>query len=218
MAFTSDYLKINLRGTVLGGDVWNTGFHVRTTLSSTAWTYSSLGDLAEAWHTNADTWWTAWKAFNYSGVAFTGFDLLAYSSSGSTTAYASHSRDTTAVNGTGANQLPNYVSCVNSLKADEGGRHGRGRMYVPCTSAGLTGGQFGSTNVDTMAAATLAMLQSVNSADWSTFNVTSKAVTVVSRATSTFHDVKRITLDSLPDVQHRRTNRINPTYLKTSSV
>lgn len=217
MAFTSDYLKINIYGTVAGGDVWNTGLYVRTTLSAGSWGLDNLNTLSGSIDTLLATWWTTWKAVNSSSISWTGHKLYAYPQSGGS-AYLSVDKPTaTPVAGTGGNAMPLFTSLCSSLRSNTAGRHGRGRMYVPATGLALTAGQVAAVSLNTYNGATKTLIDALNAADWSAYNVTNKRVTIVSHSSATFYDVARILLDSKPDVQHRRDNRIpaNATDSKT---
>lgn len=209
MALTSDYLKLVIYGTFSAGDIWQTGFHIRTTLSSGSWALSDLTNANESMAPAVSAWWTAMKAFNGSSTAQAGHKVYAYAQSGGN-AYSSADHVLGApVVGTGSTFLPPFCSAVQSLRSSGAGSSSRGRMYAPAQGIALQGtGQMSSANATSMATATAALITAINALDWTALGSTSHRVTVLSRATSTFHDVSVVKVDTNVDVQHRRTNRI----------
>jgi hypothetical protein len=116
--------------------------------------------------------------------------------------------------GTGTNRMPFEVSWVASLRTDEAGRSARGRCYFPAT--GITCNANGTISVPstTLFADSFGNLL----ADVAAGHTDPTAqVQVYSRTLDRMLPVTRVLVDSTPDTQRRRGNKLQSPY-QTSST
>jgi hypothetical protein len=124
-------------------------------------------------------------------------------------------RTPTTVSGTGSVYLPAFTALVASFRTAVPGRGGRGRSYLPLTNGTpMSGGQFqiSSSAATIVANAYKAMMDSINSATIPA-PFTSHRVAVRSSSIGTGIPVTSVIVDSLPDAQHRREDKILPLYV-----
>lgn len=116
--------------------------------------------------------------------------------------------------GTGADRHPFEVSWVISLRTDEAGRSARGRAYFPATGIGVNG----SGVIDAPTAQDFAddfgnLLGDVTSAHADP----TAAIQVYSRVQDVIRPVTRVLVDTTPDTQRRRGNKLRTPYQTSSN-
>lgn len=217
MPYQTETVRLSIQGVVTGAGGWSTGLSVPVVLSGGSWGLNQIQGVSDALQGLAATWWTSIKALNLGQLSYTGVKVYVFHP-GTSKAYAAAVSPVAPVAGTGAAQGGGlFTSLCVSLLSDTVGRSARGRIYIPFTVA-CSGGQFTSGNLTTANTATKALIDSINAADWTSFNVTSKRVSVASLTKGLNYTITRLRCDSVPDTQHRRTDKLIATNTATATV
>lgn len=211
------YVRLVQFGTINTVQDWSVGLGVTialdldpTNLQLSAW----LGDISPA----AQTWWTASGGGadqNTADVIYTGIRAYSYLA-GATAAKAQAELifGTPRPGRASSAQLPDRTCLVMSLKTGLPGRSFRGRRYLPCTNAGLSHGQLSSTVIANALAPEVAFLNAVNDS-----TIGSRAVTACIINNRDFaQPITQVSVNSLPDTQRRRTDKITPESTITSDL
>lgn len=205
---TNVYTRIVLAGTISGTQTWSTGLALSpppSTVSQsdmdallaaikpavTAWWGSSSLDICGI---NAPTTTLAEiRAYLYSGIPGTGAGLQAINT------YA------TPLVGTSSQRVPVQTALVASMLTGLPGRSFKGRCYTPAT--GITLGadhQVAQTLLDAIGGKWKALIDSINAVSSPEFGRV-----VVHGARGNFA-VTQVRVDSEPDIQRRRADKILP--------
>jgi hypothetical protein len=196
-----------------GNQTWSVGLGVQQSQASPP-TPTQL----DAWLTDLDAdlqgWWTAsssLRGLNAANVEYHGARAYAYAANQTTAvSQAEHLFSTALVGAATTNSLPTQTSIVSSMLSGSPGRSHRGRRYLPLTSSPLTLNQLIPGLVDALVDAEVNFLEAVNSTALGTG--TGSAVIVNNKD---FPDlIRSVRIDSEPDVQRRRADKIVATYFK----
>lgn len=199
-------VRLVLSGTNGGGNGWSTGVWM---LTNDAVDATELGSWVTTlqpliWPTFNGGSSGQWGRLTSSSTRLT--DLRAYYHA-SFTARASAVGEIThsGITGAGADAVPYTCAVVASLRTALSGRSYRGRMYCPADGAALTQHQFAAADTDYVANGIHALFGVLNS---STLAGSNPLVCVGSRKMNFGTIVTSITVDSLPDVQRRREDKV----------
>lgn len=203
-------LRVSIRGTIPGGEVWSTnpcweinGSGGSPVSPSQALTIATaLGQIAlPAGITQS------WAAH----TALTGFRVEARSLAGVLETQAEYVKPV-AVAGSGTVILPVVTALTLSLRTPGVGPSARGRLYFPLTSASLATAtsRVGGSQVTSLLAAYKAFLLNMETAIQAT--LPNANLTVWSRTTENFHNVNSLQLGDVPDVQRRRRDQLIEAY------
>jgi hypothetical protein len=215
-----DQIRCQLTGHILGSQTWSTSLWINTASGSTVPGQADLQGVANVVGPILDTFaaaivTTAWT----SNTTYDGNHFSFYPASAVRPARVSV-RTPTAVSGTGSAYLPAFTALVASFRTAVPGRGGRGRSYLPLTSGTpMSGGQFqiSSSAATIVANAYKAMIDSINSATFLA-PFTSHRVAVRSSSIGTGIPITSVIVDSLPDAQHRREDKILPLYVISKDI
>lgn len=120
----------------------------------------------------------------------------------------------TPLAGRGAQRLPFEVAWVASLRTDEAGRSARGRCYFPATGCAVTSnGRFSDPTVQEFADSFGNLLAQVEA---SHTDPTAR-VQVYSRTLDVLRPLTRLLVDSTPDTQRRRGNKLRSPYVTSAT-
>lgn len=194
-------------GALDGSQPWSTGFWLYITPAGDFINASQLTSwLATVLRPLTQTWWTA-----EGGV--TGEDCAL----GKSTAYY-HTLATGPANvvaedvhnfgtGSGPSLMPRYCSLVASFHSAFPGRRGRGRAYLPLLASGSTvaGGKVATSVAAASAAAWANYFTAINASDGTADGIASVRVVTVSKVVGLESPVVSVSVDNVPDTQHRRT-------------
>lgn len=209
-------VRLVMSGVNAGGNGWSTGLW---TLTNNGIDATQLG----AWVATLQP--QIWPTFNGGGTGAWGYlassgtrltDLKAYYHP-TFQAKATAVGETTAsgITGAGADAVPYTCAVVASLRTALSGRSYRGRMYCPADGAGLTGHQFADADCAHIANGIHALFGVVNS---SSLGGSNPLVCVGSRKMNFGTIVTSVEVDSLPDVQRRREDKVAARYREFVSV
>lgn len=125
-----------------------------------------------------------------------------------------------AVVGVGTGALPLFTSVCFSLRSATPGRSGRGRNYMPCTIGGVIGGtgQVGGTSVTNSSPAWAAAIRGLNGMAAGVVNPHGQTVVVASFTKGAGYPIRSIVIDSIPDTQHRREDKLVAVTVSTTAV
>jgi len=212
MAYATDTVRLSVYGTIDGVQSWSTGFALAVELAPGSWGPNNLQSLVSALNTGPlTTWWTALTLIPGTTTLWTGTRAYYYPAGATSSAFLADVPLTTAKAGTGAGSMPRLISICASLRTDVAGRSGRGRSYFPCTGVSTpTTGQFASTTCTTVANAYAALLTSFNGFNVAPYNLTGMTSVVASLTKSQNNDITSVIVDSIPDTQHRREDKLSP--------
>lgn len=210
MAIPGGVVRFVFSASNVGGEVINTGFWVflNTSTPTQADLDTLTADVATLWNTYAG----AIQSSLYTGVSWKQVLSYYYDGSGSGAALQS-SHVLAASTGTLSTSGAPIDNClVTSLRTGLPGRAKRGRMYVPCHAAILAAtGNYGNPLATTYVTAAQTMFNAWNAAHagW---------VAVVSRTSTSSLPVLQVQVDTKPDVQRRRENKLVPTSTQLATV
>lgn len=122
--------------------------------------------------------------------------------------------------GGGGADGPLFTALVASMRSLTPGRSGRGRCYWPLTIAGPTGagGQVGAATCSTLATQWAGVLTAVNALPAGGAAPLGQAAVVASFTKGIGYPINHVTVDSIPDTQHRRSDKLVATTVKTVGV
>jgi hypothetical protein len=204
-----DLLKINARGH-MSDNTWSFGIYLGLAPNGGV-DGTNIGALTTAIEPSFSTYATfcanhVWSSLTqYEGI--TAYHIP----SGHTVSDLTGVKDVTPIVGSQSSPMPAFCSMVQSLRSVFSSRTQRGRIYVPWTGGGVSSnGQTNQTMCDNMSGATKALLDALNALDLSAHGVTSQTVEVVSFTRGLTTPVDHVIVDSIPDTQHRRQDKVAP--------
>jgi hypothetical protein len=222
MPLPSAAIRVVARGTIAGSQTWSTGFWTHPHTVSGDWTPDNLNVIATAADGFLRTMWTSIGALNNPDTKFTETVVYWFDPAGTVAHGQGVSAARAALAGTSGAFLPTQTSLVLSLRTGTPGRRGRGRMYWPCAGASLdTGHQLANANVSGAAAAAATMFTALNTYGTpgpGPANLLNLQCVVYSDAGSLLSPITSVKVDSEPDVQRRRADRVPVLFTASSPV
>lgn len=212
-------LKIVLRGTQSGDQSWSTAFWAEVGAGS-AITGTNITPLAVAIEAAAPNTFASFCA-NHIWSSITHYEgcTVYYYPDGSTHATLVGEAPATAIPGTLTDYQPPLLSMVHSLRTAFSGRSFRGRMYVPCSGFAVSStGQWGSGVCTSQAGAAAAMFDTFNGGDYSAHGLASQGAIVASFTKGDMTPINEVIVNSLPDTQHRRQDKLLPLFSESAAV
>lgn len=217
MSVAEDMVRFQLKGHIQGTQSWSLSLWMQVTLSTTPMSQSTLDAYSNTFKTFASTFCTAIASTAWgSGTQADSIEASYIPALQNNPAKVSP-QAMTPVTGSGSALLPAYCACVTSFRSSDPSRGGRGRAYLPVTLATLSSSslnQYSSAGITTINGAWLTMINSINAQTLPT-GVTAQRVAVRSSSKGHALPIVRIITDSLPDVQHRRTDKLLATTSAT---
>nr|CRY97351.1 hypothetical protein [uncultured prokaryote] len=195
----ANVIRLVASGALPGGDIWTSGFWLNNiTTPVQADTDAAAASLAVNWK----TMWLAIANQLYEGATFTKATAYGYAVTGGPAAVTSEVPVTGAVGNIDSGGSPVDTCAVASLRTAQPGRSFRGRMYLPYhSSVGADTGQLGSGDCSLRSGAAAAMLTQ-------TATDTGTVPSVISVVRSVSTAITYVSVDSIPDVQRRRENKL----------
>lgn len=203
-------IKAVFTGTRNGGEEWQTGCWIdwvgpvdQAGIDTACVNISGL--WATAWtsikpYVSNDTSWNSTRAYLYFA--------------GTTTAAVVSEHLVAPVPGTSPQHLPYQCGTVASLRTGVPSRRGRGRMYLPTDGFAVSGaGQYSGAGTTDLCHAVASFMTAVN-----TFVPAQMTAVVFSDTGSATHPITSVIVDSVPDIQRRRANKLVPTQVITTAV
>lgn len=210
VALAGPAIRVVMQGRIDTSQTWSVSIwnQVVTTVG-TGFTQAQLNTLAADMDTIAQTCFSTYASSVHPDTDFRQTSVYHYPATVLNSTQVAVSPARAAAVGTGTGNLPVQCSCVVSLHTGTSGRSGRGRNYLPFTGAILTTHhQFNTTPITNAAIAYQAMLQSFLSYTSGGSNVASLIPSVASHVTGLMYPITQVTVDSDPDVQRRRSDKI----------
>jgi hypothetical protein len=212
-----NYVRLQQYGTMANAQTWSVGLGVEHTQA----TPISAADLT-TWLTALDTalkaWWTTGSGLqscNYTDIKYVGARAYSYAITQNVAfAQADHPFTTPLLGTAGAGTLPVQTCLVASTLSGSPGRSFRGRRYLPLTSCSLAVHNVSTTNTDAILAGEVALLNAINSTALG--SGTAKA-TIVNKKTTPAR-IFSVRVDSEPDIQRRRADKLVALYSKTTAL
>jgi hypothetical protein len=221
MAIPADVMRLSIVGHGAGPDIWNISFWWKPSLPGDHVASTNAQAAASLTAILGDAKWTTFKTFLMtlmpSACTLDSVSLYCYPTGGpNATAIANTLTPAVGTNGVGP-QIPQTCQ-VASLRTGQSGRSFRGRVYLPKWSATLTGAlQFAGTDCTTTANAVAAFLSG-----WSLKTITPAGqgifAVVVSPTRGAASGIEKVVVDSKPDVQRRRINRMTTGAVSNAAV
>jgi hypothetical protein len=154
-----------------------------------------------------------------SAVSYEQLKVYYYPASTTVAEYVGVAAPATIVHGTHGGTMPPLVAMVASLRTPFEGRSRRGRMYWPAMGAlNSADGQYQDATCAAIATGTAAMLTAVNALDLTSEGVTGSTVVVASFTKAYTTPVTEVIVDSIPDTQHRREDKLGADYTHSGAV
>lgn len=207
----SPFTRFVLRGDIGGTQSWSTSFAMAPPPGTVS--QSTLSGILASVSARAATWWNATTggigARNTADTRLLGVDAYLYGGGSGAPASLQASIDyATPLVGGSSTAHPTQTSIVVTLLTGLPGRSFRGRMYLPMTGGALgSNHQLVQANVTDYAAAAKAFMDGVNSdavvPDFGRVSVAGSAGPI---------PVTSVRVDSEPDVQRRRANKIQAAF------
>jgi hypothetical protein len=207
----ADTYRVSILGTGPLGETFDTsfwGYNGAPTTNAAANTLAGL--IRDAWVTNART---AMIPMLSTQQKYTEIRLYSYPEGGPTASFIGSAPITTGT-GTSGTFNATQIAMVVSLRTAMAGRRHRGRMYLPAAGlASATQHQWTQTQCDDVATAMGNFFSAVNAIG--TFG----AVVVLSQVgAGEWENVSEIRVDSKPDIQRRRANKLLPSFTSLHTV
>lgn len=203
-------IKIVLHGTMLGSQTWSTGFFLAIPAATAVPSAADCTAAAAAANAAALTWWGSIKSQEAPYCSYVGARAYAYAAGSSTSSATGEATSGSPVPGTNGSANVPYVSLVASLRTATSSRSTRGRMYVPYTGGNVidTNGQATTFQTTAWANAIHDLLATTVEQVAVGLSQPSTELVVASFTDGKVTPVTQIRVDSLPDVQHRRTDKL----------
>jgi len=215
-----DHVAVRIKGTINDIQSWSTGYSVFGELGFPS-TQSGLQAFCDSLHTPTATWWNATngpKVIANGDTKITTIECLAIEAGNTVSTFTAVNNMTTSeCVGTGSSATQTQAALVVSLRSANPSAHGRGRMYLPATGYGALIGSahyLNTTSVDGIANASKTYFDAVNAL---TIEGNDIAV-VVAASLSAPPVVTSLRVDNELDVQRRRANKIQASYIKSVAL
>lgn len=211
------YVKLVQHGSIAADQTWSTGLAVALS-SSTPPTEAELSTWLASLDTAYAAWWHIGTGVADLNAADTTYDgnRCYYYPAGQTAASAQANREFSGAlpgsQSAGAN--PQRTCCVSSMITGSSGRSFRGRRYLPATGAPLTAHQFGSVFVDHIVAAEVAFLDAVGASSIAGADL----IPIVANNRVSPPSIQTVRVNSLPDTQRRRTDKVGAIYTAVENL
>lgn len=210
MSIPAGCTKVSIIGTMEGADVFDTGFFMEgLTIASAADANTAAASMASIFDS------VAGKSYLLGlmavGTNITEFRVYHYTGGPTATFVGSHLQ---AEAGQGTAQLPAQVAVVATTLTGFSGRSNRGRMYWPADGADLSGGH-------QLPAALVGHVAGTVAEYFHDIKVAYPGITgpcVVSQTNTSYKAITSVKVDSKPDIQRRRANKVTPITTAVSAV
>ena len=213
-------IRTTLGGHIQGTQTWSCSFWMRisptTDFLSSAGFNTFIGTLLPYCNTWASSMLSPCWA---SGTQYDTVHWAYYAASVHTPNLVAVSNPTPVV-GTGTSFLPAFTAVVASLRSTLPGRGGRGRCYVPLTQATALSGaanQITSGTLTNISNGWKTLLNAFNAAS-APAEITSHRVAIRSMSTGAAQDVATVIVDSMPDHQSRRQDKLVPSSAVSATL
>lgn len=202
--------RIVLHGNMGSAQTWSTGFFLALGAATATPTPAQCATIAGAADSAARSWWNSIHAYEAPYCEYVGARAYGYAATSSTSSSNGEAAGGDPLPGLGTHPNVPYVSLVVSLRTAISSRSTRGRMYVPLTDGTYFDdqGQATTSACSAFNTATRTMLNAVLTAAVAAFPSASSEVVVASFTDGKVTPVTQLRVDSLPDVQHRRVDKI----------
>lgn len=220
MAIPANVMRLTLQGHGTGADIWSNSY----------WWGVAPGSSVPANNAQAATTlaaiianakFTAFKTFLLGimpAVCTTDSATLYCYPAGGPTAAAIAEQGIAGVGTNGVGPMPPQTCMVASLRTGQAGRSFRGRVYLPKQSSVLSGGhQFPNSETSAAATAVAAFLSNWE-ADAILPDGTGMFAVVVSSKRGVASAITSVVVDSKPDVQRRRINKMTTENTNSHAV
>lgn len=200
-------IRLVASGSIGGSQTWSTTLWLATGDGVPGPTQAQLDAVVTTAEAATRTWANIVKNSNCAQWSYNKLDGYYYLPNTKVAAMQSEKVSASPIVGTGT-AVPFVTSVVASLRTGVAGRSGRGRIYIPATGIALNDhGQLSDTLCAQLAAGTVELIHSYNSITIP-FDSLSGKVVVASFTKNVGELVTRVIVNSMPDVQHRRTNKL----------
>ena len=207
--------RLVVAGKIGGTQTWSTGIGLNGTDES-APAAATLQRFVDEFAPLVSTWFgAAVGSLNNSDVSLEKLILTSYLA-GETKAHAvaEHQFAPVVTGGSTVQSLPVFTALVVTLLTGIPGRSGRGRMYLPMTTAPLANHQADQNMCTTVATRTATMLIAMATAETTG---QPQLIPAVCGKTGNFN-ITSVKVDSNPDVQHRREDKIGALFSTSAAV
>jgi hypothetical protein len=214
-----DACKVVLRGTINDVQDWSIGCWLTTELIAGSWGIADMTAYCVKLDAFAADWWSTIRNKVNPLTAWSTTSLYFYPAGHTVASQMTEVMGGAGSNGGGAVYLPPYVSMVASLRTDVPGRSGRGRNYVPAN--GFTpnvDAQMDNTSCTELATAHATMLTGWNGIVGTDEGISAQTAVVASFTKSQTNAIKTVQVDSKPDTQHRRTDKLAAAFTAVGTV
>jgi hypothetical protein len=196
MSIPAGTCRLSFHGTLGGGqEIWQFSIWCGRDVTTQAGADDMAADADTAYITSNLKALTIASQDTYEGVS-----AYCYHLGGSVASFVGVAGSSSAGSTTLRN--PMQVALVTTMETATPGRHGKGRIYLPCRITALgTDGLVSTANRDSILTQVKAVVQALNASAPSTL------VGVVSQTTSAIHSVTAVSMDQRMDIQRRRANR-----------
>nr|CRY97354.1 hypothetical protein [uncultured prokaryote] len=212
MAQSDDGARITISGGLGSGEIWASSFWLTDVAADSQSDFNDVvAAVATAFTANARSVLLSQMSSVSSVANLTG----RYYAAGESSYKYETIIGSVAAGGTGSFNTANQVAMVLSLRTADAGRSKRGRMYLPANSIGTTTtNQFQATYCATVANDFADFFSAVNAITAGGGGI----VAVASGMLGTAQTVTSVQVDTRPDVQRRRANKMGGIVTETADV
>lgn len=214
-----DCVKIVPYGTIDAEQDWSTGWFFKVAGLATPPTTTQMATMLSGLESDLQYWFNALKGFCAGNTELLGVRGYFYPAHSGHSTVVSELALTTPIGGTSTANLPTQSSIVASLRTGVSGRSARGRSYFPATGMLLNGNaQLTDANCVTIAQKYGNVLADLSLDIASALGSSGVAPVIWSQKTTSTHQIIQVSVDSRPDIQRRRADKVAATYLETEPV
>lgn len=220
MALPAKVLKVTMYGTLYSAQDWSTSFWLKVGDTATDPSPSDVSTLLQGIWGQTGSLGSVFQGHNYTATNLQGLRGYYYGAGGPHASQIGEYVLATPLAGTQTASGPALLSMVCSLRTNQPGRSGRGRMYWPWTAnPGYDAtGRFPTTNTDSMSSQLGTTFRNINLIDGSLLWYKSLQVVVASATKAASYPVTTLQVDNVVDTQHRRVDKLGATHISTATL
>lgn len=213
-------LKIVIFGQMQQVQDWSTSITANWTGNSPLITAGDVQGLVLDIEAMTRTWWMTINNLEGGQTSYQGCRLYYYQAAGDRATFSGEALTTAGpLFGGGTDNLPMFTSLVASFRTQRVGSSFRGRSYMPLTSCALDNtGQVSQANCGVVAGAYKALLNSIDAYTSTPNNVAALEAVVASATQSELTRITQVEVNSQPDTQHRRTDKLPAARVATQVI
>lgn len=212
-----DSVKIVPYGSIDTTQDWSTGWFFKVLGLTGPPTTDQMNTMLTDLQSDLEYWWNQLKGFANSQTKLLGVRGYFYPAHNGHSTVVADLPLTASISGTSSFNMPTQTSIVASMRTSVSGRSARGRSYFPATGLELnSSGQLAAADAQSFATHYGNVLADLALDIASSLASSGVGPVVWSQKTTATHQIILVGVDSRPDVQRRRADKVIATYYETA--